>query len=328
MSQDARHAAVTAHLRLATLLGATAEGMTVDEIASEMAVSRRTAQRMRAALEEILPMEALADGRQRRYRIRGGMSAATLSPAPSELAELRLAADALAASGKPERAEALAALERKILASMRAATRTRLAPDLEALTQAQVPVAVAGPQSRVAPEVLRTCQHALQAGLVLTFDYAAANGTTQQREVAPRGLLFGPRSYLVGAIHDWGQPALWRLDRMSRVELSNHAAWDDREFDLRAYAARSFGLFQESPQEIVLRFDAQVAEEVGGFIFHPEQEVARLEDGRVEVHFRAGGLLELARHLFTWGGAAEIVSPPDLVRIMRQELEASLARLS
>ena len=41
---------------------------------------------------------------------------------------------------------------------------------------------------------------------------------------------------------------------------------------------------------------------------------------------RAGGMLELAWHLFTWSDAVEILQPESLRRTMVAELEKSLAR--
>ncbi|WP_051521171.1 helix-turn-helix transcriptional regulator [Rubellimicrobium mesophilum] len=327
MSDDARHLGVARHLELALRLAGCAEGLTVAEMAAEMGVVVRTVQRMRAALETVFPMDVLFDGSRRRYRIVGGLSPNMVAPLAEELAELALAKTALESAGEAVRSERLAALELKILAAIRAAARARIEPDLEALKAAQLPVAVAGPQQRLAAGILESCQTALQAGSVLAFDYAAAGAVPQRREVAPRGLLFGARSYLVGALNDWGAPALWRLDRMSSPEVLARAAWPDPAFDLRDYASRSFGLFQEKPRDIVLRFDAPVAQEAARFIFHPQQKVRELPDGRLEVAFRAGGLLELARHVFTWSGAVEIVEPPELRDILRRELAANLARL-
>ena len=54
---DARKLGLVCHLQLVLRLGATSEGLTIDEIAAEMEVSRRTAQRMRAALDLVFPME-------------------------------------------------------------------------------------------------------------------------------------------------------------------------------------------------------------------------------------------------------------------------------
>ena len=47
-------------------------------------------------------------------------------------------------------------------------------------------------------------------------------------------------------------------------------------------------------------------------------------DGTVIVRFRASGMKELAWHLFTWGDAVEIVSPPRLKTLLVEQLEAAL----
>ena len=49
-------------------------------------------------------------------------------------------------------------------------------------------------------------------------------------------------------------------------------------------------------------------------------------DGSLVVSFRAGGLLELTWHLFTWGGAVEILAPDRLRALLVEELRRALAR--
>jgi predicted DNA-binding transcriptional regulator YafY len=93
-------------------------------------------------------------------------------------------------------------------------------------------------------------------------------------------------------------------------------------FDLTAYAARSFGAFQEEPRIIKIRFDADVASSVERFLFHVSQEMERLTSGEIEVRFTAGGLLEIARHLMTWGGSVEVIEPAELKQILLAEVEA------
>jgi len=68
------------------------------------------------------------------------------------------------------------------------------------------------------------------------------------------------------------------------------------------------------------------AEDAQAWRFHANQVVEPLADGRVRVAFRAGGMLELAWHLFTWSDAVEIVSPPSLRAVMVEELQKALAR--
>jgi predicted DNA-binding transcriptional regulator YafY len=75
-------------------------------------------------------------------------------------------------------------------------------------------------------------------------------------------------------------------------------------------------VFQEEPHDVVLRFIPEVADEVAAFQFHPTQELTREADGSTIVSFRAGGLREIAWHLFTWGQAVIIISPDELRRTM------------
>lgn len=46
------------------------------------------------------------------------------------------------------------------------------------------------------------------------------------------------------------------------------------------------------------------------------------------IRFRARGLLEMCWHLFTWGGAREVVEPPELVRMMDEHLDMWTARMA
>ena len=51
----------SALIKLARLLAGTAEGMTLDEIAATSSVSRRTAERLKAAIERLFPQRAFVD---------------------------------------------------------------------------------------------------------------------------------------------------------------------------------------------------------------------------------------------------------------------------
>jgi len=326
MTDDARKSGVVRHLQLALRLGATAEGLTIDEIASDMEVSRRTAQRMRGALDLLFPIETLRDGQQLRYRLQGHLSPGLLAPTVEELADLDLAVAAMRKQGQTERAERLDSLRHRLLAALRSNDRRRVAPDLEVLAHAQIPIVTPGPRLAVAREVQQACQHALLTGATLRFDYEAAHGS-RTHEVAPRGLMIGARSYLVAhGGNDWGDPMLFRLDRMKNPVVTEVPAAHDETFDLEAFAARSFGVFQEDLHDVVLRFDEDVAADARSFRFHPRQKIQTLSDRRLEVRFRSGGMLELARHLFSWSGKVEIVRPDALREIMLNEVNAVAAR--
>jgi len=112
------------------------------------------------------------------------------------------------------------------------------------------------------------------------------------------------------------EPVNYRLDRMSDLRVTETPGTRPPDFSIDAYAARSFGVFQEEPHDVVLRFVPDVADEVAAFQFHPTQTLTREPDGSTTVYFRAGGLREMAWHLFTWGGAVTILDPWELKKTM------------
>ncbi|MHB8530936.1 MAG: helix-turn-helix transcriptional regulator [Caulobacteraceae bacterium] len=321
-----RHDKAVRLLRLARLLAGSAEGLTLDEMAAALGVGRRTAERVRDAVREVFPhLEEIPDPPTRRFRIPGGLDGVFQSPSAEELSALRGAAELLTAQGAGVRAMALFELERKILGQMRSSARRRIAPDLEALVQAEAIASHAGPRPFEDGAVLAAVRSAITALRALRFVYDGGRAPGRVREVAPCGILFGRSNYLV-AIEAEGEPRTWRLDRMRQVEVLSRSAAAPADFSLADYAAESFGVFHGPTEDVVLRVAAERAGDALAWRFHARQAIEPLADGRVEVRFRAAGMLELAWHLFTWGDGVEILQPPSLRLLMVEALEQALAR--
>lgn len=310
-------------LRLARRLAGSSEGLTLDEMAREAEVERRTAERMRDALDRLFDLEDITEGRSKRFRIRGGLDAHLQTPSADELAELDIAARHLAATGQADRAALLRSLSDKIQAALRSSARRRIEPDLEALLSAEALAMQAGPRPQVEPETLALVRVALKGSLSLRFHYGTS---ARSRHVDPWGILFGRQPYLVGPARSFEKPVLWRLDRMRRLALGEPALKPPTGFSLAVYAAQSFGAFHESPEDVALRFGPEAAQDARRFLFHPDQTLEATEDGGLLVRFRAGGMLELAHHLFTWGDAVEIIGPDSLRALMVEQLRRALGR--
>jgi predicted DNA-binding transcriptional regulator YafY len=321
-----RHEKATRLLSLARLLAATAEGLTLDEMASAVGVGRRTAERLRDAVREVFPhLEEIDDPPTRRFRIPGGLDGVFQSPDADELAALRGAAEVLAASGATVRAQALRVLEAKILASVRASARRRIAPDMEALVQAEAIAVHAGPRPFEDAAVLAEVRSAIKSLSALRFAYDGGREPGRTREVAPCGILFGRSNYLVAA-EDGSAPRSWRFDRMRDVEVVDRPAPPPAGFSLADYADESFGVFHGEAEQVVLRIAPARAADALAWRFHSSQSVEAQADGAVVVSFRATGMLELAWHLFTWSDAVEILAPASLRALMVEQLERALAR--
>jgi predicted DNA-binding transcriptional regulator YafY len=326
-----RHEKAEILLRLARSLAASAEGLTLEEMAREAGVGRRTAERMRDALWALFPqMEEAPDPPTKRFRIPQGLDGLFQSPSAEELAELSRAADALAAAGAPARAEALRGLEKKIRSAMRSAALRRVGPDAEALARAETTVAVqAGPRPAEDPAVIGALRQAIMALKAVRFRYRGGSRRGAARDAVAYGIMFGRANYLVAAdLHadgGQGEPRNYRLDRIEALEVLDRFAAAPEAFSLQDYASRSFGIYQGEVEEIVLQVAPEAAEDALGWRFHPTQAMERLSDGSVIVRFWATGLLELAWHLFTWGDRVRVVKPEALRQVLADELERALA---
>jgi len=138
--------------------------------------------------------------------------------------------------------------------------------------------------------------------------------------VHPYGFLYGNRHYLVA----WSVRAQafrnFVLSNIERVEVLKRSFTRKPAFSLRDYAQRSFGVFQEKPVDVVLKFAPRAAIDAREFLFHPTQVVEPQSDKSLVVRFRAGGLLEMSWHLFTWQGQVEIVKPKRLATFLRGQI--------
>jgi len=322
-----RHEKAGLLVKLAQSLASSAEGMTLDEIAQELGVVRRTAERMRNALWDLFPlMEEVSDPPHKRYRIPGGLDGFIQAPTTDELVELSKAADSLRANGAGPRAAALASLERKVRSAMRSAALRRVVPDVEALVRAEMIAVQAGPRPFEDETMIAVIRQAIMAMNALRFRYRGGSRRDTERDVVPYGIMFGRANYLVGAEVGSTEMRNYRLDRIENPQILNQPASAPTDFSLHDYAAQSFGVFQGDVEDIVLRVLPDAADDAMGWRFHPTQQVEAQQDGSVMVRFSASGLLELSWHLFTWRDQIEIIQPDGLRAVMVAELAAALAR--
>ncbi len=319
-----RHEKAGRLLELARLLASTSEGLTLDEMAERLGVGRRTVERMRDAVRDVFPqLEEVDDPPTRRFRIPAGLDGLFQAPTAEELAALKASADAFAQQGSQVRAAALRSLEQKVLSATRAAARRRLAPDLEALLQAETIAVQAGPRPFEDETVLAKVREALLSLQRLSFRYEGGSTPGRIREVTPFGVLFGRSNYLVAEEDPATGPRNWRLDRIQDIAVTDHAGAKPEDFSLQAYADESFGIYQDDVYDVVLRVTPGGAEDALRWRFHANQTVEPQPDGGVIVRFRASGMRELAWHLFTWGDKLRIVAPPELQQMMLGELEVA-----
>ncbi|MFN3448948.1 MAG: helix-turn-helix transcriptional regulator [Roseococcus sp.] len=322
-----RHEKLADGLRLVLLLSGSRAGRTLNELAQEFGVGRRTIERMIAAIREVCgDLEQVpSDEAQKRWRLPPSPLARALPLTAAEVAELDLAARRLAAEGLAERAALLRGTAEKLRAAMDARALQRAEPDVEALLANEGIAMRPGPRVQVPEPLIATIRQAILASRLLRLRYSTARSNAREHLVEPYGLLYGQRPYLLAARCDKPDAAVWRLDRILAAEVTAQPFTPRPGFELPKLAAQSFGVWREPPVEVALRFRQDAAREAANWLFHPTQTLEPQPDGTLLVRFTAGGLEEMAHHLATWGEAVEVLAP-DALRARLAALGAALLR--
>ena len=330
--QRLRYKRVSDIVKLAILLQGMGSGLTIADIMDQFKVdqfkiSRRTAERMLHAVEEVFgPLKIVNIGEKPlRRRLESSELGPLVPVSAEELAELEFAVAGLERAGLTEHAVSLRHIGNNLHAIARSRPSGERESDLEMLMRTEGLGMRAGPRPRLEEGLLSVLREAIKCSRVVEFDYfAQGTGRQSTRRVQPYGILYGNRAFLVGKTDSDGDVRLWRLANVSGARSSMERFKRDPAFDLQSYAKRSFGTFQEKPVDVVLRFNADAARDAAAFLFHPEQTVTGNKDGSVTVRFKAGGIEEMCWHLVTWEDGVTVEKPARLRRRL-VEMCSSLA---
>lgn len=304
-------------LQLALEMQAARQGLSLADIQERFDVGRRTAMRMRDAILRNFPqaIDVETGDKTKRWRIPPGVLDRLVSFSADELADIESAITLLRANGQPDRAARLEDLRGKIRALTPPDVARRTEPDIDALLEAEGFAMRPGPRPRIPGTVMVDLRDAVKACLKVEIDYRnRRNGKLNTRLVHPYGFLFGHRNYLV-AYHEHPKAndmALFSLSNIERVNMLDTYFNRDPDFRLSDFAARSFGVYQQDPYEVIWKFAPEAATTAAEFEFHPTQQLEPQTDGSLIVRFQAASDLEMAWHLYMWGDKVEVLGPDSL----------------
>lgn len=311
-------------LQLALEMQAARGGLSLQDIQEKFGVGRRTAMRMRDAILRNFPQaeEVDTDERTKRWRIPAGVVNQLVNFSADELADLETAVRLLRGSNREDQAANIETLAAKVKALLRPEVQRRIEPDLEALLEAEGIATRPGPRPRIRVMVVEELRRAIKGANRVKIKYRRrSDGKLNTRLIEPYGFLHGHRHYLV-AWHEHPKQSMFlnfALPSIEGVEVLDETFERDPAFDLRAYAERSFGVFQEAPYDVVWRFAPDAADVASEFIFHPRQKTEKEKDGSLVVRFTAGSDLEMAWHLYTWGDKVEVLEPKKLRDMVKKQ---------
>lgn len=292
-------------------------GLTINDVMNEYKISRRTAQRMLHLTEDMFHAETYEDedGRKR-WRVRENIRKELIDITPEEMAALNLAQDLLARRGQKTATAHLSKLGRKIQALIPLKKSFALSVDQEALLEAQGFATRRGPRPIIDQNVLALVGEAIKGCELLDIDHWGKDRTINHYTVAPYGILYGKRPYLVAHMNNnnSSQMMYFRLDKIKKAKLTDKYFSHDDKFNINDFSKKSYSIFQNDEEcgEVIWKFSPEAADEARLFLFHPDQKLMDEKDGSLIVIFEASGYLEMCWDLYRWGDKVEVIKPLKL----------------
>jgi predicted DNA-binding transcriptional regulator YafY len=179
--------------RLARHLAATRTGPTLDEMAAELDVGRRTAERMRDTLLAMFPgMDSWDDdARVRRWRLPGSALVGVVEPRAEAVAAIETAARECEVRGETDRAALLREASTTLRAVMRPDALLHAETDIAALMEAEGIAMRPGPRPIIASGVLATLRRAILGMQLVVMRYAGPGAEEPAtRILCPYGILY------------------------------------------------------------------------------------------------------------------------------------------
>ena len=169
-----------------------------------------------------------------------------------------------------------------------------------------------GPRPAVGAALLTAIRHAMLSSHCMRLRYGVDPATARERVVEPLGLLHGQRPYLVAQITGAKQGAsVFRLDRVHEHAVLQDTFVRDPAFSLQAYTQRSFGVWQEEPFAVCLRFSGFAAANGGRgvSISMRHKRWSAWQTGGIWCGSPRAGRSRCANTLVTWEDKVEVLEP-------------------
>lgn len=300
-------------IQLLDLLGAPRE-RSVQEIAERFEVTERTVYRdLQELQEQRIPLVRGEHG----YRLVEGSTLRPLNLTAAERAVLKVALSNPALRNNPALAQQLAPLVDKL-------------DNVTRFVEESTEALIAGPErsGEPAPEVSLQLQMAVRERRTVRAEYTSLTTPgTRWRRIDPYGTFHRADVwYVAGRCHTNDEMRIFRLDRISSVELGSDR-FEPPSLDLEQYLADSWAVFLGNQEHVVrLEVEPELAPLFRAGRHHPGEKVEERADGSALYTVTLTHLEEIARFVLGFGGRVRVVGPDELRERVRELAEGALRR--
>ena len=161
---------------------------------------------------------------------------------------------------------------------------------------------------------------------IIEIDYFTMSRKKKtRRKVAPYKIwFFDGAFYLVGNCGLREDIRIFALDRIKSLKLTDETFEMPEDFKIEDFMQTSFGVFRGKPQNVRIRFAAEIAGYINEKIWHETQKIESQKDGSIIFEALVAGTDEIKFWLMSWGSKAEVLAPETLREEMKSEAQSML----
>lgn len=182
-----------------------------------------------------------------------------------------------------------------------------------------------GAETYLDPDTWHQLEDACQTRKTVQMTYyTASRDAVSERKLDPYLLHIyrGTNPYVIGYCHRRQEIRWFRVDRIKQIAVLAETFVPDPTFDARDHLEM---IFQHEvggvPQSVAIWFDAPTAPFIRERRWHPTQEIQEHGDGSITLHLVVRGMNDLKRWVLGYGKGAIVREPPELVKLVQDELE-------
>jgi predicted DNA-binding transcriptional regulator YafY len=295
-------------------------GMTLDDLAEECDVDRRTIHRDLNAVEEAgysLTTE-WQDGKKVYSFLTKSRNIPPITFTLNQLMSLYLLRSlGVHLAGTPFQAEI-----EEMFRTITSVLPDRYAAHLERIARVSLPILHGARDYSAAAAHVEGLQRALLHQYRIRLNYAKqGQEASEEYEVDPYTLVFHKGGiYLSGYAHNRKAMRLFALERVRGIEVTRQRFDIPDTYEPEEHFKSAFGLVSDKPMKVRVRFSAEIAHSVRDRIWMPGQKVKPNREGGVTMEFEAAGEMELVSWILSYGAHAEVLEPPELRREVKRNI--------
>ncbi len=152
--------------------------------------------------------------------------------------------------------------------------------------------------------------------------HALHTGQEKNRRIDPYGVVFHEGAWmLIGYCHLQQAIRTFALDMIKELKLTNFYFKRADDFDLKQHLSASWGIRDDQPVEVVVRFASKIADYITRKDkWHPSEKRTILKNGDIELSFTVAGVEEIKRWLYAWLPNVQVVKPEWFREQVKKEL--------